>query len=228
MKGMALSVCGIPPPGRKATPCPYRNCLPIWKSGGPSLSWAPAGKSAGLKKRSHRPGEDPELITPKESHLEFGLYRLKTATPRAQGGYGLAILLPEDTITVQRFMDKVHRETADQIVLAQLPRQGAKIKLRQLVENIVGRPLQRGESTDGVIQRQIRGQYNIIVTDNAERLHYSTLLWICSNLRSIVEAFLLVVRDEEIFMKMVDKTIDPGWTLGRSISIDLIELAAED
>jgi transcriptional regulator with XRE-family HTH domain len=172
--------------------------------------------------------EGPELITPKESRLEFGLYRLKTATPRAQGGYGLAMLLPEDTITVQRFMDKVQRETADQIILAQLPRQGAKIKLRQLVENIVGRPLKRGESTDGVIHRQIRGQYNLIVIDNAERLHYSTLLWICSNLRSIVEAFLLVVRDEEAFMKMVDKTIDPGWTLGRSISIDLARLAAEE
>jgi len=74
----------------------------------------------------------------------------------------------------------------------------------------------------------LNGQYNIIVIDSAERLHHSTLLWICSNLRSVVEAFLLVVRDEEAFMKMVDKTIDPGWTLGRSISIDLVRLTAED
>jgi hypothetical protein len=194
----------------------------IWCSGLAQLPRQPEELAADVE------AEGPKLLTPKESRLQFELDYLKTATPRAQGGYGLAMLLPEDTITVQRFVDKVQRETADQIVLAQLPRQGAKIKLRQLVENIVGRPLQRGESTAGVIQRQIRGQYTIIVIDHAERLHHSTLLWICSNLRNVVEAFLLVVRDEAAFRKMVDQTIDPGWTLGRSISIDLGRLAAEE
>jgi len=194
----------------------------IWYNEPAQLSRHREGLAADVEVRA------PELNPSKESRLHFEWHYLKTATLRAQGGYGLAMLLPEDRNTVQRFVDRVQQQIADRIVLVQLPRQTAKVKLRQLVENIAGRPLKRSESTDGVIQRHIRGQYDLIVIDNAERLHHTTLLWICSNLRTIVEAILLVVRNEEAFMKVVDQTYDPGWTLGRSISMDLVRLISED
>jgi len=158
------------------------------------------------------------------SDLEFQLHRLKTAIPSAQGGYGLAMLLPEDTVTVPRIIKRIRQETADRVALAQLPTQGPKVKLRQLVECLVERSLNRGEQTDDVLRAQIWRQYNIIVIDRAERLHHSTLMWICSNLRSVADAFLLVVRDQEMFMRMIDKTNQPAWVLGRSINVNLHEM----
>ncbi|GIK42900.1 MAG: hypothetical protein BroJett011_67330 [Chloroflexota bacterium] len=172
--------------------------------------------------------ELPLLTSANQSRLEFQLYRLKTATPRAQGGYGLATLPPADQTTVQQFVEKVRQQTSDRILLAQLPEPGPRIKLRQLVESIVGRSLRRGEPTEDVLHRQIQGRYHIIVLDRAERLHHSTLLWICDNLRTVADAFLLVVRDSDEFMKSVDKTGEPAWTLGRSIRMDLVRLVSGD
>ncbi len=42
-----------------------------------------------------------------------------------------------------------------------------------------------GQLTDTVLRQEVWGKYNLIVLDNAERLHPDTLGWICSHFRLI-------------------------------------------
>lgn len=163
------------------------------------------------------------------TRFESRLYLLKTATPAAEGGYGLAYLPGYDRTTLNAFVDRVRQQTPDRVAVVTLPDQGARAGLRDIVEGIIGRPLARGELTKPVLQAEVQGQYNLIVIDRAERLHPEAIGWICSHLRDIAEAFLLVVRDEEQFKaEVINKTASPAWTSGRSFDVDLIEWLAVD
>jgi len=163
-------------------------------------------------------------IEPPLSRLETRLFYLKTATPAAQGGYGLAYLPRDDRTTVGTFVDRVRRQTSDRIVLVELAGQGPQARVRDIVQGVVGRRLAQGELTDPVLRREVQGQYNLIVIDRAESLHPDTMGWLCSHLRDIADAFLLVVRDEDRFKaEVIDKTTSPAWTLGRAYRVDLLD-----
>lgn len=80
-----------------------------------------------------------------------------------------------------------------------------------------------------MLRDEVRGKYNLIVIDNADRLHPDTLGWICSHLRDIADTFLLVVRDREAFeAEVIGKTASPAWTSNRAEDVDLIEWLSKD
>jgi hypothetical protein len=47
------------------------------------------------------------------------------------------------------------------------------------------------------------------------------LLWICANLHSVTDVFILVTRDVEAFAEMAGRVSGgAGWSLGRSRPVD--------
>ena len=141
----------------------------------------------------------------------------------------MACLPGYDHTTVRTLIDRVNRQTSDNIALVELARSGPRARLRQIVQGVVGRPLARGELTEAVLYNEVQGRYNLIVIDHAERLHPDTLGWICSHLRDIADTFLLVVRDREAFEReVIDKTGSPAWSYGRAVEVDLIEWLSDD
>ena len=153
------------------------------------------------------------------------LYRLKTDTPRAQGGYGLAQLAPGDQTTARRVVARIQTETDENPLLIELPARGPEIRRRALIGYIIGRPLRRGEFTDESARRLVvERPYTLIFIDNAERLHPEALLWLCTNLRTVTGAFVLIVHNWEKFIEVAGRNHDVAWVLGRSIPVDLVGL----
>jgi hypothetical protein len=165
-----------------------------------------------------------------DSKLEAHLYHLKTATPSAEGGYGLSILPLGDKTTLYHCVDRIKTNTSEQVSLVELPPRGPLIKVRTLVGYIVGRPLKHGEFTPDITARfQIERPYTIIFIDKAERLHDETLAWICGHMRAVTDLFILVTRDEESFVEMAGRV--PGgamWSLGRAMRVDLQRMLWEE
>lgn len=157
--------------------------------------------------------------------LAMVLYRLKTDTPRAQGGYGLAQLTPGDQTTARRVVTRIQAETDENPLLIELPARGPEIRRRALIGYIIGRPLRQGEFTDEWARRLVGERpYTLIFIDNAERLHPEALLWLCTNLRTVTGAFILVVHNWEKFIEVAGRNHDAAWVLGRSIPVDLVGL----
>ena len=160
-----------------------------------------------------------------EDELAMVLYRLKTDTPRAQGGYGLAQLAPGDQTTAQRVVARIQAETDEKPLLIELPARGPEIRRRALIGYIIGRPLRQGEFTDEWARRLVvERPYTLIFIDNAERLHPEALLWLCTNLRAVTGAFILVVHNWEKFIEVAGRHHDVAWVLGRAIPVDLVGL----
>lgn len=160
-----------------------------------------------------------------EDELAMVLYRLKTDTPRAQGGYGLAQLAPGDQTTAQRVVARIQAETDEKPLLIELPARGPEIRRRALLGYIIGRPLRQGEFTDEWARRLVGERpYTLIFIDNAERLHPEALLWLCTNLRTVTGAFILVVHNWEKFIEVAGRNHDVAWVLGRSIPVNLVGL----
>jgi hypothetical protein len=160
-----------------------------------------------------------------EDELAMVLYRLKTDTPRAQGGYGLAQLAPGDQTTARRVVARIQTETDENPLLIELPARGPEIRQRALIGYIIGRPLRQGEFTDEWARRLVAERpYTLIFIDNAERLHPEALLGCCTNLRTVTGAFVLVVHNWEKFVEVASRNHDPAWVLGRSIPVNLIGL----
>jgi hypothetical protein len=137
------------------------------------------------------------------------------ASPSAEGGYGLAELLEGDKTTVYPVLDRIRAETSETPRLVELPSKGAPIGVRALVGAIVGRELKHGEFTEAVVGR-------FLFIDYAERLHEDALLWICANLNSVTDVFILVTRDVEAFTEMAGRVSGGAdWSLGRSTPVDL-------
>ncbi len=170
---------------------------------------------------------DPSMASlPIEEELAAALHDLKTATPRAQGGYGLAQLAPGDQATVRRVVERIRVETGEKPLLIELPERGPEIRRRALIGYIVGRPLRRGEFTDEWARRLVvERPYTLIFIDNAERLHPEALMWVCANLRTVTDAFILAVHHWEKFAEVAGRNHDLAWVLGRSIPVDLVGLA---
>jgi hypothetical protein len=157
--------------------------------------------------------------TPIQKHL----YYLKRAKPRAQGGYGLAILPPDDQETIPQYLERLKTETQEQVVMVSLQDGRRLVKLRELLGLIAGRPLTRGQSTISFKFNYFREHHpNLIIIDHAETLHPESLGWICENLRTVTDQFLLVARDKDRFVELAGKLGGgAGWALGRAIQVDL-------
>lgn len=110
------------------------------------------------------------------------------------------------------------------IGIRKLPKSGLEIGQRALIGYIIGRPLRQGEFTETWARRLVERTYTLIFIDNAERLHPEALLWICRNMRTVTDAFILVVHDWEKFVELAGRNHDAAWMLGRSIPVDLVGL----
>jgi len=147
---------------------------------------------------------------------------LKTDRPAAEGGYGLAQLVPGDQATARRVVARIQVETDENPLLIELPARGPEIRRRALIGYIIGRPLRQGEFTDERARRLVvERPYTLIFIDNAERLHPEALLWPCTNLRTVTGAFVLVVHNWEKFVEVAGRNHDAAWVLGRSIPVNL-------
>jgi len=161
-------------------------------------------------------------IQPVQEDLDRLLRRLKTDRPAAEGGYGLAQLAPGDQTTARRVVARIQAETDEHPLLIELPARGPEIRRRALIGYIIGRPLRQGEFTDEWARRLVvERPYTLIFIDNAERLHPEALLWLCTNLRTVTGAFILVVHNWEKFVEVAGRNHDVAWVLGRSIPVDL-------
>lgn len=148
--------------------------------------------------------------------------KLKTDRPAAEGGYGLAQLVPGDQATARRVVARIQVETDENPLLIELPARGPEIRRRALIGYIIGRPLRQGEFTDERARRLVvERPYTLIFIDNAERLHPEALLWPCTNLRTVTGAFVLVVHNWEKFVEVAGRNHDAAWVLGRSIPVNL-------
>jgi hypothetical protein len=164
-------------------------------------------------------------IWPFQEDLNRLLNRLKTDRPAAEGGYGLAQLAAGDQTTARRVVARIQAETSENPLLIELPARGPEIRRRALIGYIIGRPLRRGEFTDEWSQRLVvERPYTLIFIDNAERLHPEALLWLCTNLRTVTDAFILVVHHWEKFIEVAGRNHDVAWVLGRSIPVNLVDL----
>lgn len=164
-------------------------------------------------------------IWPVQEDLRWLLHRLKTDRPAAEGGYGLAQLMPGDQTTTRRVVARIQAETDENPLLIELPARGPEIRQRALIGYIIGRPLRQGEFTDEWARRLVvERPYTLIFIDNAERLHPEALLWLCTNLRTVTGAFILVVHNWEKFIEVAGRNHDVAWVLGRSIPVDLVGL----
>lgn len=171
------------------------------------------------------PDWEMEDTHPAEDELAMVLYRLKTDTPRVQGGYGLAQLAPGDQTTARRVVARIQAETDENPFLIELPARGPEIRRRALIGYIIGRPLRQGEFTDEWARRLVAERpYTLIFIDNAERLHPEALLWLCTNLRTVTGAFVLIVHNWEKFAEVAGRNHDAAWVLGRSIPVNLVSL----
>lgn len=164
-------------------------------------------------------------IWPVQEDLKRLLHRLKTDRPAAEGGYGLAQLAPGDQTTARRVVARIQAETDENPLLIELPARGPEIRRRALIGYIIGRPLRQGEFTDEWARRLVvERPYTLIFIDNAERLHPEALLWLCTNLRIVTGAFVLVVHNWEKFIEVAGRNHDVAWVLGRSIPVNLVSL----
>jgi transcriptional regulator with XRE-family HTH domain len=160
-----------------------------------------------------------------QEDLDRMLHRLKTDRPAAEGGYGLARLSPGDQTTARHVVARIQTETDEKPLLIELPQRGPEIGRRALIGYIIGRPLRRGEFTDEWARRLVGERpYTLIFIDNAERLHPEALLWLCTNLRTVTDAFVLVVHNWAKFVEVAGRNHDAAWVLGRSIPVNLIGL----
>jgi len=163
-----------------------------------------------------RPGAPPR------PSLQSLIHHWKTTTPAAEGGYGLAALAPGNTDTV-RAKQVLEERLGEKICLvtASLLDGGAPVNRRRLIELILDRDLEIGELTDTAIE-EIKEEepFDMIWIDHAENLDYSVLTWICSNLRKVTGAFVLIVRDENKFAALVHTTPSRAdWIWHRSFSV---------
>jgi transcriptional regulator with XRE-family HTH domain len=170
-------------------------------------------------------GDIHSAIRPVQEDLNRMLRRLKTERPAAEGGYGLAQLAPGDQTTARRVVARIQVETDEKPLLIELPARGPEIRRRALIGYIIGRPLRQGEFTDEWARRLVvERPHTLIFIDNAERLHPEALLWLCTNLRTVTDAFVLVVHNWEKFIEVAGRNHDVAWVLGRSIPVDLVGL----
>jgi hypothetical protein len=117
---------------------------------------------------------------------------------------------------------RIQVETDEKPLLIELPARGPEIRRRALIGYIIGRPLRQGEFTVEWARRLVvERPYTVIFIDNAERLHPEGLLWLCTNLRTVTDAFVLVVHNWEKFVEVAGRNHDVAWVLGRSIPVNL-------
>jgi len=148
---------------------------------------------------------------------------LKTASPAAEGGYGMSELPLSDSTTVNHFVTKA-RAAGETVALATLA--AGKGAIRDIVSSIVGRQLDRGEVTGETFEREVEHQYTVIVIDHAEHLAPDALLWVCSHMRTSTDLFLLVSRSTEMWKKVLEGTGRSEWAGSRSIWVDLLDMVS--
>lgn len=161
---------------------------------------------------------------PSDKTFQREIAHFKSDHPAAEGGYGLTFLEATDTTTLPTFQATMQRLFPNEkIKHLTLEEERPIIKMRPLIEQIIERKLKRGELSEMLIAFSTihRDLFSMIIIDNAHLLHQEALLWICSTLRSIQNEnlFLLLVRDEAMFIKTVEKYRYPDWLWGRSIPV---------
>lgn len=144
---------------------------------------------------------EPESI-PERNRIEQIVNHWKEQHPQYEGGYGLAHLSSGDQETLPATLLAIQMETSE--MPAMITCVEDPTTLRSLLFQFLGRSPQPGEPAREALQRLTRERpYSLILIDHAERLDHAAMRWICKNLRSFTDLFLLVTRDEGKFMQMI-------------------------
>lgn len=176
------------------------------------------------------PGEEnldfQRSIQESNNEIERKVERWKWQQPSSEGGYGLASLDPSDDETAMLAKKKIESETKERIGLVDAATsKKTPVKLRSLIELIVGRDLKNGEFTKDEIEKiSTERPYTMLWIDHAELLDESALIWIASHLYEMSDLTILIARDKDKFDDAFSK--DPvrahkDWFFMRSSFIDL-------
>lgn len=148
------------------------------------------------------------------------LHYLKTTTPRVEGCYG--IIITEESETIESLCKHIEQLPSNERVLhLNLSTSPTTLKLRQLINAL----LEEDTGRQGIPSLTIRlkrlkkhhaNSYTIAIIEHAQRLNIETFSWLVSNMRTIIDLFILVFPNENAFDQLVRRSrLDRGWTFGR-------------